>query len=441
MKNSIEMMNDIREETYKQIETNLNNEEFLITSLTIYDKNNSLAVNLFLTNGAIFMQESTEIEKIKKRLFNKIVDIKLTSTEFYIEFQNGYKIIGDTTDCQNEVNRFFECIKSNTTIKTSSTKELNNISYDIPEEDIPRNNPFGTFKKEKKEESIKQEEPTFVKTLLDEEPKEEKPKKKLWLFLGLGIGAFILILTIIIIIVIVNSDTKPKTDPQVLIVQNRVEELLSYQIDNNKLYDYLFELTGYYEEYEANFPTETKLDIESAFEKIKIDYESKFDKTYNSASQIYKIYQVGTIDSWMNENVKLIDELLKLYEEVIDEDYRDDKNIIALKSKLTTADTKIKKVQDCLTEEKTALNSILGVDSNNKTVNTETKLEEINKNENFKETEKDTKETNENLTEIKENNAAEEVEQEDEFSYENDSSTTKEKTPEGKQGEATYVSE
>ena len=64
----------------------------------------------------------------------------------------------------------------------------------------------------------------------------------------------------------------------------------------------LFELTGYYEEYEANFPTETKLDIESAFEKIKIDYESKFDKKYNSSLQVYKIYQVGTIDDWMNEN-------------------------------------------------------------------------------------------------------------------------------------------
>lgn len=440
MKSNLEMMNEIKNETYRQIENSLQNGEFLITSLTIYDKNNSLAVNLFLTNVAIFMQESNDIERIKKRLFDKIVDIKLTSNEFYIEFQNGYKLIGDTTVCQDEANRFFECIRSNTTIKTSSTKELENINYDIPEtKEIPRFNPFGSFKKE---EPVQPEEPTFVKTL---EPtlttNDESPKKsKLGLFISIGIGIVALISTIIVVILLIGN-SKPKVDEKTLAIQIRAEELLSYQVDINKAYDYLFELTGYYEEYEAGFTSQSKLDIETAFEKLKIDYEKNLNKKYKSNSQVYKIYEVSVIDGWMNEDIKLLNEIFELYETVIDEDYRDDSNIISLQSKLTTADTKIRKTQDCLQEEKDSLNKELGKSSSSDSTNTKSK-------ETATETKKatETKSNKTDSTQEKETSKTENTKtetEEDDFSYENEKEDDDgdDEEPEGKQEEASFISE
>lgn len=438
MKNNIEMMRDIREETYKQIGANLSNDEFLITSLTIYDKNNSLAVNLFLTNTAIFMQESTEIEKIKKRLFIKIIDIKLTSDEFYIEFQNGYKIIGDTTDCQEEVNRFFECIRVNTTIKTSSTKELDNISYEMPEDKIiPRSNPFESLKP--KETVEEKKEPTFVKTLTDI-PEEESVKKKkpIGLFIGIGIGALLLITTIIIVVILLTGK-KEEISPEVLAIQNRTEEVLEYQLDNNAMYDYLFELTGYFEEYEAGFTSQSKLDIESAFDKLKINYDSKFkEKKYSSSSNAYKIYEVKKVDEWMNEGNLLLEEIFALYEEIIDEDYRDDENIISLQSKLSNADTKIRKIQDCLTEEKTELNKLLGIedDSSNKEENTINKNSEKNEKIEEESSSETKEETSEDKTDIKEEDNSKE-----DLSYENEESDIEEPVIEGKQEEAAFVSE
>lgn len=384
MKNNLEMMTDIREETYKQIEFNLPSNEFLITSLTIYDKNNSLAVNLFLTNTAIFMQESNEVERIKKRTFIKIVDIKLTSDEFYIEFQNGYKIIGDTKPCQNAANNFFECIKANTTIKTSSSKELENETFNIPEvKEVPRYNPFGHTQVSKIEEVEEPKEPAYVRTLTDDNEYEnsktkEKKKSKVGLFVGIGIGAVALLTTIIVLIVVLVGGKKEEVDPQILAIQNRAQELLNYQVDNNELYDYLFDLTGYYEEYEAGFSSQTKLDVEKEFSNKKTAFESKYsNKKYESSAQVYKVYEVKKIDSWMNENVGLMSELFELYEEIIDEDYRDDSNIVSLQTKLTNADTKINKTRDCLEEEKDALNALLGNNDSSNT-NTPTKNKEDN---------------------------------------------------------------
>ena len=473
MKNNLEMMSDIKNDTYKQIEMNLPSDEFLITSLTIYDKNNSLAINLFLTNTAIFMQESNDIEKIKKRTFIKIVDIKLTSNEFYIEFQNGYKIIGDTIPCQEEVNRFFECIKANTTIKTSSSKELENNSYDIPEvKEIPRYNPFGNIMSSKpKEKPQEVVQPEYVRTLTDdfEDRKEKKPKnKKMPLIIGGIIGAVALITTIIIVIVMVGGNKKEKVSPEVLMVQNRRDEILQYQIDANALYDYSFNLTSYYEEYSANFSTQSKLDIEKEFSELKKDYENKYkDKKYQSSSQAYKVYEVSKIDSWMNENITLLTETFELYEEIIDEDYRDDSNIISLQGKLTTLDTKIKKTQDCLSEEKNALDKILGIQStdSNSTKNQtksdnkeKTKEEESDKKENTnsldnteenKTSENQTENSNTEKTTTTKNTNTEQTAKptkkvEDsfnEFQYENEKTNSGEKKPEGKQGTAAYTSE
>jgi hypothetical protein len=475
MKNNLEMMSDIKNDTYKQIEMNLPSDEFLITSLTIYDKNNSLAINLFLTNTAIFMQESNDIEKIKKRTFIKIVDIKLTSNEFYIEFQNGYKIIGDTIPCQEEVNRFFECIKANTTIKTSSSKELENNSYDIPEvKEIPRYNPFGNIMSSKPKEQLQEVvQPEYVRTLTDdfEDKKKDKQKnKKMPLIIGGIIGAIALITTIIIVIVMVGGNKKDEVSPEVLMVQNRRNEILQYQIDANALYDYSFNLTSYYEEYSANFSTQSKLDIEKEFSELKKDYENKYkDKKYQSSSQAYKIYEVSKIDSWMNENITLLTETFELYEEIIDEDYRDDSNIISLQGKLTTLDTKIKKAQDCLSEEKTALDKILGIqsadsdstknqtksDDKEKTKEEEetTEKENTNSSDNTKENESSENSTENNTntektTTVKTTNSEQtnkttkKVENgSSEFQYENEKTNSGEKKPEGKQGNAAYTGE
>lgn len=468
MKSNLEMMSEIKNETYKQIEMNLPSNEFLITSLTIYDKNNSLAINLFLTNTAIFMQESSDIEKIKKRTFIKIVDIKLTSTEFYIEFQNGYKIIGDTTTCQDEVNRFFECIKANTTIRTSSSKELENENYDIPETtEIPRYNPFSGISRHK-EESLEEEkkEPEFVRTLTDDiQPETSKKKKnsKKFLIIGGIVGLLAIITTIIVIVIAMSSNKKPAVSPEILMIQNRRDEILNYQLDINELYDYNFELTSYYEEYEANFSSSSKLDIEKEFNDLKKDFENKYkDKKYSSTSQAYKIYEVSKVDSWMNEDMELLTEVFDLYEEIIDEDYRDDSNIISLQSKLTTLDTKIKKTKDCLQEEKEALDKVLGInDSSNSSVNSEKATEETKtikennensaeedkNNDNTVSTEKEVKEETNNTkstqTEVKTTTkkSTKEKDSDSEFSYENETNTKTEKKQEGKQGSAAYTGE
>lgn len=432
MKSNLEMMNEIRDETYKQIEGNLNNDEFLITALTIYDKNNAVAINLFLTNTAIFMQESSEIEKLKKRLFIKIIDIKLTSDEFYIEFQNGYKIIGDTIPCQNEVNNFFECIKANTTIKASSMKELSSVSIEQTlSKVVPRINPFAikeSVKEEEKENipvaqntsSVKED---YVRTLLDDEVKPKKSHKPLFLLLGLGI--FLIIGMVIGIVILLNTNKTKTEDPTIIATQARAAELLDYQVSNNSLYDYLFELTGYYEEYKTNFVAKSKIDVEKSFNELKEKYNKEFPSKYLSNSKIYEIYEVTKIDSWMNEDISLVNELFKLYETIIDEDYRNDVNIVSLESKLINADTKIRKTKDCLTEEKDSLKQI---------------LEKAGKNSNIV----DSKENNiSNSTKTSEDSSSDTtISNEDEMTYENEVTDDKtEDEPEGIQKDANYVSE
>ena len=64
----------------------------------------------------------------------------------------------------------------------------------------------------------------------------------------------------------------------------------------------------------------------------------------------------------MNKNNNALKEIFDLYEDIIDEDYRNDENIIALRNKLTDVEMKIKEVQSNLQEEKVALNKLIGIE-------------------------------------------------------------------------------
>lgn len=362
MKNSIDTMKEIIDSTYRQIEENLPSGEYLISRLTVYDKNNGVSTNIFLTNQAIFLQESNELEKIKKRRFEKINDIKLTTNEIYIEFINGYKIIGDISKTLSEAERFFGCIKSNTKIRTSSTKDLQDTPIIEDTKPITRRNQFLDSKREvsKPSEVIDTLEPNYYP---DDDLNKKKGKKKNKIILIVVIIITVLILavggTIGGIAIYNNNKAKSEEKAKIALVQSRADELLQYQLANNAFYDYIFELQAEYDEITLNLASMNLAEIETIFGNLQKDFEKKYVDAFKSSSSVKAIYDISKIDEWMNNNKTLVEETFETFEECLDGNFRNEVKMLELKKQLSDADGEIRKVQTILSEEKEAVKKAL----------------------------------------------------------------------------------
>lgn len=361
MKNSIDTMKEIIETTYRQIEDNLPPEEYLISRLTVYDKNNGVSTNIFLTNQAIFLQESEDLEKIKKRRFEKINDIKLTSNEIYIEFINGYKIVGDVSKNFEDAQRFFNCIKSNTKIRTSSSQELQNANIEVETPQIIRENQFT------RKENVEAVRHNYVEELTPNYfPEETKIKKKKNI-------KKIIIITLVVLLTVglttvgiifgtkMSQENKAKKEEEAKIsaVQARADELLKYQLANNAFFDYIFELQSSYDDITTDLSSLNLNEISNTLNDYKKEFKQKYSDDFNSSSNVKAIYDVSKINEWMNSNKTSVADVFDLFEDCLDTNFKNETKVLSLKKKLTDADGEIRKVQTILAEEKEAVKKAL----------------------------------------------------------------------------------
>lgn len=366
MKNSLDMMKDIVETTSRQIGDNLPSGESLITYFTVYDKKNGVSTNLFLTNQAIFLQESNELETIKKRRFDKINNIKLTTTEFYIEFINGYTIIGDVEKDLEKAKAFFNNIKTHTKIRTSSMEDLNE-PVGVETKPIKKRNQFLISDRNKSYEDSGSGE--LVSALGDDveysghipgSKQQEEKKTNIGLIVGIVVGVLLLI-GIIVGLVLIFSKPKDETPkgPTVEEVQARAEELLQYQVINNEWKDYLYDLRSIYEDISTDQTNININNIEYAYRSQLSNFEEAYPTSFQSKSSVSAIYEVAKIDEWMNTNKQSILNIFEIYDDLLDSNFRNTTKMLTLQTSLESAETEILKMQSILAEEKEGVKKAL----------------------------------------------------------------------------------
>lgn len=358
MKNTLESMKDILESTCRQLEDSLPSGEYLIFRFTVYDKKNSVSTNMFLTNQAIFLQESDDLETIKKRRFEKINNIKLTSTELYIEFINGYTIIGDIVSCLDEAKEFLEHIKKNTTIKTSS---IDDLQAPMATEIRPINHHTAVPSHEKKDFNEVKEK--TIDMLIPEEPISEPKKKKtkIGLIIGTITGLIVIIGAIFAIALLMKSPKEAPVDEtaQIEIIQARADELLQYQLANNEFYDYVFEIQSQYEDISFDVASVNLVEAEQLITNLKSDFNEKYTSDFKSQNDLRAIYDSEKIDEWMNTNRQYVISIFDIFSDLLDSNFRNQTKMIELQKQLSDADGEIRKVQSILAEEKEGVKKAL----------------------------------------------------------------------------------
>lgn len=448
MKNTLDTMKEVLTSTYKQIEENLPSGEYLISYLTVYDKKNAVSTNIFLTSQAIFLQESNELEKIKKRKFDKISDVKLTATEFYMEFVNGHTIVGDIKDSLLDAERFFNDIKANTHIRASSVKDLQ-TSTEIEEKPVlKRKNQFIS-------DDGKADKPTIntpVQSLVSSYNEPDETKKPVnGKKIGIIVGISLLVIAIIAGITwfAIDANNKKKAEEElknrIASIETRTDEILKYQLATNEMYDYIFELQGYYDEISLTQATINLSTYELGLRDLQNDFEDKYSKKFTAKSDAYVLYKVEKVTGWMNKNRTYVEDALDLFSDCLDGNFKSESKMLELKKLLEDADSEIKKVQQILAEEKEELNKayekLTGKKLDNAPKEDKKKDDKKDKDkdkESTEETDKDTeKKDEENTEEVVNPNADEEG-----FVDENDkNAATDVEVEQGRQDEDAYTGE